>query len=59
MANSFLIRDAVDYVEVEYVVSPLGDRCAKMSQMKLKLLFEGKEDGNIRVWWNRPKNGLY
>ena len=55
VANSFLIRDAVDYVEVEYMVSPSGDRRAKMSQMKLKLLFEGKEDGNIRVWWNRPR----
>ena len=55
VASSFLIRDAVDYVEVEYMVSPPGDRCAKMSQMKLKLRFEGKEDGNIRVWWNRPR----
>ena len=55
VASSFLIRDAVDYIEVEYMVSPPGDRHAKMSQMKLKLRFKGREDRNISVWWNRPR----
>jgi len=55
VVSPFVVKDMVDYFELEYMVSPPGKRHAKMTRMKLKLCFEGRADGNVRIWWNRPQ----
>jgi len=49
------LRPVVDYIDLVYHVSPPGDEREKMAGMKLRLRFEGKAGGKVRVWWDRPR----
>lgn len=57
ITTAFHIKDTVEYIELEYMVSPPGLGDAKMSKMKLGFSFIGDayDPGNIDIWLNRPQ----
>jgi len=45
----------MDYIDLVYHVSPLGDQRARMAGMKLQFQFKGKVGGKVKVWWDCPQ----
>jgi len=52
VTNLLAIKDTSNYCELNYTVSPLGAKNARMTQLKLSLRFKGKGNGKISFWWN-------
>ena len=59
----FHVKEGVDHIGLAYMVSPPGERGAKMSEMTLGFSFSGDSNGSIEIWLNRPRRfrdvGLY